>query len=108
MTVRDDGESADGGVYRALVHNKAKLAYDRVAAWLDGEDGEPEKVSAVEGLAESLRMQDRTADKHARPAARARRARSRDDRARPVIVDGRSSTCSRPSATTRGCSSKTS
>src|SRR5687767_4553227 len=88
MTVRDDGISEDGGIYRALVHNKAKLAYDRVAAWLDGEDDEPEKVRAVEGLAESLRMQDRTAD------------RMRDVRhehgaldletieARPVIRDG--------------------
>lgn len=63
MTVRDDGTSDDGGVYRALVHNKAKLAYDRVAAWLDGEDDEPEKMRRVEGLAESLRMQDRTADR---------------------------------------------
>jgi VacB/RNase II family 3'-5' exoribonuclease len=62
MTVHDDGTSTDGGVYRALVHNKAKLAYDRVAAWLDGEDDEPEKMRPVEGLAESLRMQDRTAD----------------------------------------------
>ncbi len=63
LTVRDDGTSEDGGVYRALVHNKAKLAYDRVAAWLDGEDDEPENVRNVEGLAESLRMQDRTADR---------------------------------------------
>ena len=63
MTVHDDGTSEDGGVYRALVHNKAKLAYDRVAAWLDGEDDEPEKVRNVEGLAESLRMQDRTPDR---------------------------------------------
>jgi exoribonuclease-2 len=63
MTVRDDGNSEDGGVYRALVHNKTKLAYDRVAAWLDGEDGEPEKVTAVEGLAASLRLQDQTADR---------------------------------------------
>jgi exoribonuclease-2 len=63
MVIRDDGASEDAGVYRAIVHNKAKLAYDRVAAWLDGEDDEPEKVSAVEGLAESLRLQDRTADR---------------------------------------------
>jgi exoribonuclease-2 len=63
MTVRDDGTSEDGGVYRALVHNKAKLAYDRVAAWLDGEDDEPENIRHIEGLAESLRMQDKTADR---------------------------------------------
>src|SRR5690349_11555002 len=63
LTVHDDGSTTDDGVYRALVHNKAKLAYDRVAAWLDGEDDEPEKVTAVEGLAASLRLQDKTADR---------------------------------------------
>jgi ribonuclease R len=62
MTVRDDGESTKGEVYRALVHNKAKLAYDRVAAWLDGKDDAPEKVTAVPGLEETLRLQDKTAD----------------------------------------------
>jgi exoribonuclease-2 len=63
LTVRDDGEVSDGKLYHALVHNHAKLAYDRVAAWLDGEDDEPEKLSRVEGLAEALRLQDRAADK---------------------------------------------
>jgi VacB/RNase II family 3'-5' exoribonuclease len=63
MTVRDDGTIEDGGVYRALVHNHAKLAYDRVAAWLDGEDDEPEKLRNYEGLAESLRLQDKAADR---------------------------------------------
>ena len=63
MLVRDDGSIGQGDVYRALVHNHAKLAYDRVAAWLDGEAGEPEKVGRVEGLAEALRLQDRTADR---------------------------------------------
>ncbi|HEX8171842.1 MAG TPA: RNB domain-containing ribonuclease [Thermoanaerobaculia bacterium] len=62
MNVCDDGSVSQGDVYRALVHNHAKLAYDRVAAWLDGTDDEPEKVTAVPGLAENLRLQDRTAD----------------------------------------------
>jgi exoribonuclease-2 len=63
MSVRDDGETSDGNVYRALVHNKAKLAYDSVAAWLDGKAEAPAKVGEVEGLAEALKLQDRTADK---------------------------------------------
>ncbi|HEV7766618.1 MAG TPA: RNB domain-containing ribonuclease [Thermoanaerobaculia bacterium] len=63
LTVYDDGTSEDGGVYLTLVHNKAKLAYDRVAAWLDGEEDEPEKVRDIEGLAQSLRLQDKTADR---------------------------------------------
>jgi VacB/RNase II family 3'-5' exoribonuclease len=88
LTVRDDGESTDGGVYRALVHNKAKLAYDRVAAWLDGEADEPEKVSAVEGLAESLRMQDRTADKMRDLRHQHGALDLETIEARPVLVDG--------------------
>jgi ribonuclease R len=88
LTVRDDGESTDGGVYRALVHNKAKLAYDRVAAWLDGKDDEPEKVSAVEGLAESLRMQDRTADKMRELRHQHGALDLETIEARPIIVDG--------------------
>jgi exoribonuclease-2 len=63
MTVHEDGTVGGEDVYRAIVHNKAKLAYDRVAAWLDGKDDEPEKVRAVDGLAETLRLQDRTADR---------------------------------------------
>src|SRR6185436_7725976 len=63
MMVRDDGVIGSGELYRALVHNQAKLAYDRVAAWLDGEDDEPEKVKRVKGLAETLRLQDQTADR---------------------------------------------
>jgi len=62
MTVGSDGSVTKGDVYRALVHNKAKLAYNSVAEWLDG--GEmPEKMRAVKGLDENLRMQDSIADK---------------------------------------------
>ncbi|HYO78531.1 MAG TPA: RNB domain-containing ribonuclease [Thermoanaerobaculia bacterium] len=63
LTVHEDGSSSGEDVYRGFVHNHAKLAYDRVAAWLDGEADEPEKIGRVEGLAESLRMQDRAADR---------------------------------------------
>ncbi|HWW60340.1 MAG TPA: RNB domain-containing ribonuclease, partial [Thermoanaerobaculia bacterium] len=54
MVVRDDGNVGQGDVYRARVLNKAKLAYDRVAAWLDGEQDEPDGVRNVKGLAETL------------------------------------------------------
>jgi exoribonuclease II len=63
IVVRDDGTVNDGDVYRARVRNQAKLAYNRVAAWLDSEDDEPEKVTRVKGLAETIRLQDKTADK---------------------------------------------
>ncbi len=63
MIVREDGTASEGDVYRARVRNQAKLAYNRVAAWLDGEDDEPDKVTRVKGLAETIRLQDKTADR---------------------------------------------
>jgi VacB/RNase II family 3'-5' exoribonuclease len=63
LRVRDDGHVDGCEIYRALVHNHAKLAYDRVAAWLDGKDDEPEKLRHVPGLADSLRLQDKAADR---------------------------------------------
>ncbi len=58
-----DGSVEDGTIYRALVHNRAKLAYNSVAAWLEGEGGMPEAVGAVPGLAENLRIQDEAAQR---------------------------------------------
>ena len=48
-------------MYRALVRNHAKLAYNSVAAWLDGTGAAPNEVAAVPGLPENLRLQDRAA-----------------------------------------------
>ncbi|HET8798261.1 MAG TPA: RNB domain-containing ribonuclease, partial [Thermoanaerobaculia bacterium] len=62
MTAHRDGSVTDSTVYRARVHNHAKLAYDRVASWFDGEDDVPERARGVRGLAETLKLQDRAAD----------------------------------------------
>jgi VacB/RNase II family 3'-5' exoribonuclease len=61
MAVTSDGAVADSQVYRALVHNKAKLAYNAVAAWLDGAGVMPEAMAAVPGIDEQIRTQDRVA-----------------------------------------------
>jgi len=61
MQVDDDGQVSGGTLYRAVVVNRAKLAYNGVAAWLDGTAAAPPKVSAVAGLADNLRLQDRVA-----------------------------------------------
>jgi len=55
-------------LYRARVRNHAKLAYNSVAAWLDGTSAAPQAITAVAGLAENLRLQDRVAQqlKHRR------------------------------------------
>ncbi|HTP40229.1 MAG TPA: RNB domain-containing ribonuclease [Steroidobacteraceae bacterium] len=61
MTVTPAGELAAEAVYRARVFNRAKLAYDSVAAWLDGKSPAPGPVAAVNGMDEQLRLQDRVA-----------------------------------------------
>src|SRR5439155_25051199 len=61
MVVAAEGSSQGSDVYRALVKSYAKLAYRSVAAWLDGKDKMPEKVSRSKRLDEQLRMQDQIA-----------------------------------------------
>jgi len=61
LTVGADGILDGSDVYRALVRNRAKLAYNSVAAWLDGAGSAPGPVRAVKGLDGNLRIQDRLA-----------------------------------------------
>jgi VacB/RNase II family 3'-5' exoribonuclease len=61
MTIAADGSLQSSDIYRALVRNRAKLAYDSVAGWLEGTGPMPEEIGAVSGLAENLRLQDRVA-----------------------------------------------
>jgi exoribonuclease-2 len=56
-----DGTVRDPDVYRALVRNRAKLAYGSVAAWLGGSAPAPPAVDAVPGIDEQIRIQDRVA-----------------------------------------------
>jgi exoribonuclease-2 len=61
LEVATDGTVAGSEVYRAMVRNQAKLAYNSVAAWLDGQAPTPPRLAAVPGLAENIRLQDRVA-----------------------------------------------
>jgi len=61
MVVGADGSLQESTIYRAWVRNQAKLAYNRVAAWLEKNGGAPEALVAVQGLDENLRLQDRIA-----------------------------------------------
>ncbi|MFI5230685.1 MAG: RNB domain-containing ribonuclease [Gemmatimonadales bacterium] len=44
-------------VYRAMVKNRAQLAYDDVGAWLDGASPPPKKVAGNAALTEQLQLQ---------------------------------------------------
>ncbi len=61
MTVNAEGLVGESDIYRAVVANRAKLAYNSVAAWLDGTAPAPPRVSAVPGLDRQIRIQDRIA-----------------------------------------------
>ena len=50
-------------VYRALVRNKAKFAYDAVSAWIDGQGPLPEAAAVVLGMEAQLRAQDALAQR---------------------------------------------
>jgi VacB/RNase II family 3'-5' exoribonuclease len=60
MVVGPDTAIGSSAVYRAIVRNRAKLAYDGVAAWLGGGPA-PGPLAAVPGLDEQVRIQDRVA-----------------------------------------------
>jgi exoribonuclease-2 len=62
MTIAADGTLGASAVYRAAVHNQAKLAYDAVSAWLGGGPA-PDAMTRVRGLDEQLRVQDAVAQK---------------------------------------------
>lgn len=61
MLINPGGELEDSNVYPAWVHNHAKLAYNSVAAWLEKNADIPAAITAVQGLAENLRLQDNAA-----------------------------------------------
>jgi VacB/RNase II family 3'-5' exoribonuclease len=62
LTVGADGDpSGASDVYRAMVRNKAKLAYNSVDAWRDERAEAPPPLKAIQGLEENLRLQDQVA-----------------------------------------------
>jgi len=61
--VDDSGAVSDGKVFRALVRNRAQLAYPSVGAWLEGTGPAPEKVAANADLAAQVKLQDKAAQR---------------------------------------------
>jgi exoribonuclease-2 len=63
MIVAPDASIAQATVYRATVRNHAKLAYDALSAWIQGDGALPEAARAVAGLDRQLRTQDEVAQR---------------------------------------------
>jgi VacB/RNase II family 3'-5' exoribonuclease len=63
IVVASDGAIRSSDVYEATVRNRAKLAYNSVAAWLDGTGPLPDAAAKVPGLDSQLQLQDGVAQR---------------------------------------------
>ena len=63
MILNQEGEIEESRVYRATVKNQAKLAYNSVAAWLEGKGPLPENARKVAGMEAQLQIQDQFSQK---------------------------------------------
>jgi VacB/RNase II family 3'-5' exoribonuclease len=57
MIISNDGNVVSNDIYRAILHNYAKLSYEEVGAWLDENTEVPAKIQAVKGLETQIRLQ---------------------------------------------------
>lgn len=88
MTIAEDGKVAATDLYRAVVRNQAKLAYNSVAAWLDGEAEAPPLVAASTDLQGQIHLHDRVARSLRHWRTRRGALNVMTAQARPVFVDG--------------------
>ena len=61
MSIGADGSMQHSEIYQAIVRNRAKLAYNGLAAWLEGSGPLPTSAGKVPGLDENIRLQDQVA-----------------------------------------------
>jgi len=88
MRVAANGTVSAASVYRAAVLNHARLTYDGVSAWLDGDGPPPLQLASVPGLEAQLRLHDALAGR-LRQWRQARGALNVNTlSARPVFDDG--------------------
>ena len=63
MLVAADASIAQPSVHRAMVRNKAKLAYDALSAWIDSGGALPDAAVSVAGMDLQIRTQDEVAQR---------------------------------------------
>lgn len=63
MAVASDGSLQSSDIYRATVRNHAKLAYNSLSGWLEGNGPMPSGIGKIPGLDENVRLQDNVAQK---------------------------------------------
>ncbi|HXP83252.1 MAG TPA: RNB domain-containing ribonuclease [Bryobacteraceae bacterium] len=88
MVVAPDGSITSGGIYRALVRNRAQLTYSGVGPWLEGSSAAPPKVAASADLAAQLKLQDQAAQILFEERQRLGALNIDRVEAEPIIADG--------------------
>jgi exoribonuclease-2 len=63
VDIEKDGSIAQYSLYSALVRNHAKLAYDSISKWLDGQAEIPLRMTQIPGLEKQVKLQDSIAQK---------------------------------------------
>ena len=63
LDVAADGSITREDAYRALVRNRAKLAYEPVGRWLSGTANIPRKIASIDGLEGQVRLHDEVANR---------------------------------------------
>ena len=57
MVIAEDGTVHSKDIYRAVLHNYAKLSYEEIGTWLDENTTVPNSVAKIDGLESQIRLQ---------------------------------------------------
>ena len=87
--VAADGALSTANVYRALTHNRAKLTYDEIGAWLEDRGPTPAAIAQRPEMVEQVRMQDEAAQRLRQARALAGALNFESVEATPVVVRGK-------------------
>lgn len=89
FTVGNDGALSGERVYRAFVHNHAKLTYDSVGMWLEQKGPAPPAVAARRELSEQVLLQDEAAQRLRKARVLAGALNFESVEATPVVANGK-------------------
>jgi exoribonuclease-2 len=89
FSVDAEGNLGGESVYRALVHNHAKLTYEAVGQWLEKKGPAPAEVLANKELEEQILLQDEAAQRLRKARALAGALNFESVEATPVVANGK-------------------
>src|SRR5687767_170564 len=84
-----DGTLANTTVFRALVHNRAKLTYDAIGMWLEDRGPAPPAIAASREMEAQVRLQDEAAQRLRLARVTAGALNFESIEASPVVVNGK-------------------